>query len=116
MFDFIDDELRHQTVGDEFDAMFMHLREELPAVAIDKAYVREIDERRKRTLAGDRALPAFLKFGDTCARESPFNNETYMAVDNSSCDSKHESLPVGFGSNWLATVRNELISASRVCF
>lgn len=46
MLDFIDDELRHQTVRDELDPAFVHLREELFAVGVDEAYVREIDERR----------------------------------------------------------------------
>ena len=46
MFDFVDDELRHQSVRDELDPAFVHLCEELFAVGVDETYVREIDERR----------------------------------------------------------------------
>jgi hypothetical protein len=65
MFDFVDDELRHQTVRDKLDPAFVHLREEVFAVGVDEAYVREIYERRQWALAGNSALPALFELRDT---------------------------------------------------
>ena len=87
MFDFVDDELRHQPVSDQLDSVFVHLREELFAVGVDEAHVCEINECREWRLAGDRALPALLEFRDTRAGQSPFDKETNVAVNNSGCDS-----------------------------
>lgn len=87
MFDFVDDELRHQAVRDELDSAFVHLREELFAVRVDEAHVSQIDDRRQRFLARDRALPAFLKFGDAASRQSPFDEETDLAIKDSTGDS-----------------------------
>lgn len=87
MFDFVDDELRHQAVGNELDSVFAHLREELFTMGVDKAHVCQIDEGWKWRLTRDRALPAFLEFRNTPARQSPFDKETKLAVNNSSCNS-----------------------------
>lgn len=87
MFDLVNNELRHQTVCDELDPAFVHLRQKQFAVGVDEAHVCEIDERRQWTLAGNGALPAFFEFGDTRARQSPLDKETDIAINDSRCDS-----------------------------
>ena len=87
MFDLVNNELRHQTVCDELDSAFMHLREKQLTVGVDKADVCQIYERRQRTLAGDCTLPAFFQFRNTRARQSPFDKETDIAINYSRCDS-----------------------------
>ena len=42
MFNLFDEELGQQAVGDEFDSVFVHLREELFGVFVDVADVRQI--------------------------------------------------------------------------
>jgi hypothetical protein len=87
MFDLVNNELGHQTVRDELDPSFVHLREKQLAVGVDEAHVREIYERRQWTLAGNCALPAFFEFRNTAARKSPFDKETDIAINDSRCDS-----------------------------
>lgn len=87
VFDFVDDELRHQAVCDELDPVFVHLREELFAVGVDEAHVSQIDDRWERFLPSDRAVPTFFELGDTAPRQSPFDEETDVAVNDSSGDS-----------------------------
>ena len=87
MFDLVDNELRHQTVRDELDSPFAHLREEQLAVGVNEAHVRQIHERWQWTLAGNCALPAFLKLRNTRPRQSPLDKETDIAINDSRCDS-----------------------------
>ena len=85
-FDLFDYKLRHQTVRDKFDSVFVHLREKLLAGRVDEAHVGQIDHRRHRCFASDCAAPAFFEFADTRATESPFNKETKVAGDFSGAD------------------------------
>ena len=87
MFDLVDDELRHQSVCDELDPTFVHLGEELLAVGVDEAHVCQVDDGWEWFLARDRALPAFLEFGDTGPGQPTLDEELNVAINDSSGDS-----------------------------
>jgi hypothetical protein len=57
------------------------------AVGVDEAHVSEIDDRWEWFLACDCALPALFEFRNTGPRQPPFDKETDIAVNESSCNS-----------------------------
>lgn len=86
MLDLFNEEFRQQAVGDEFDSVFVHLREELFGLVIDEAAVRQIDDGGNRCFAGFGAAPALFQFADASAREASFNKEADVAGDDSCGD------------------------------
>ncbi len=79
--DLVEEELRHQPVGDEPNPVLVHFRQQLLAVRVDEAHVGEVDQRRQRRFSGEGAEPALLQFTDTRAGEFSFNDEAEVSGD-----------------------------------
>jgi len=84
VFDLFDEEFRQQAVGDEFDSVFVHLREELFGLFVDEAAVRQIDDGGNWCFAGFGTAPTLFQFADASAREASFNKKADVA-GNVSC-------------------------------
>ena len=73
VFNFFDQTLRHQAARKQFDSPVMHPREQLFAVVIDEADIRQIHQHRD--FAGRARLPALVQFVDRTPGQLAFEEE-----------------------------------------
>lgn len=73
VFDLFDQTLRHQAGRKQFDSLVVHAGQQLFAVVIDEANIRQINQQHH--FLGWTRLPALVQFVDTTAGQLAFEKK-----------------------------------------